>query len=60
MFFSVTFLSNTYISPFTRVFPFERVEKSSFENPALLIQKENSQDIKSGDLVDILLLNNIK
>ena len=30
------------------------------ENPALLIQKENSQDIKSGDLVDILLLNNIK
>ena len=30
------------------------------ESPALLIQKENSQDIKSGDLVDILLLNNIK
>ena len=30
------------------------------ESPALLIQKEDSQDIKSGDLVDILLLNNIK
>ncbi len=30
------------------------------ESPALLIQKENSQDIKSGDLVDILLLNQIK
>ncbi len=30
------------------------------ENPALLIQKENSENIKSGDLVDILLLNNIK
>jgi molybdopterin molybdotransferase len=30
------------------------------ENPALLIQKENSQDIKSGDLVDILLLNQLK
>ncbi len=29
-------------------------------SPALLIQKENSQEIKSGDLVDILLLNNIK
>ena len=30
------------------------------ESPALLIQKENSENIKSGDLVDILLLNNIK
>lgn len=30
------------------------------ESPALLIQKEDSQEIKSGDLVDILLLNNIK
>lgn len=30
------------------------------ENSALLIQKEDSEDIKSGDLVDILLLNNIK
>lgn len=30
------------------------------ESPALLIQKENSKNIKSGDLVDILLLNNIK
>ncbi len=30
------------------------------ESPALLIQKEDSEDIKSGDLVDILLLNNIK
>ncbi|WP_026804376.1 molybdopterin molybdotransferase MoeA [Aliarcobacter lanthieri] len=29
-------------------------------NPALLIQDENSEDIKSGDFVDILLLNNIK
>jgi molybdopterin molybdotransferase len=30
------------------------------ESPALLIQKDNSDDIKSGDLVDILLLNNLK
>ena len=30
------------------------------ENSALLIQKEDSENIKSGDLVDILLLNNIK
>ena len=30
------------------------------ENSALLIQKEDSEDIKSGDLVDILLLDNIK
>ena len=30
------------------------------ESPALLIQKEDSQHIKSGDLVDILLLNQIK
>jgi molybdopterin molybdotransferase len=30
------------------------------ESPALLIQKENSENIKSGDLIDILLLNNIK
>ncbi|MDD2896393.1 MAG: molybdopterin molybdotransferase MoeA [Aliarcobacter sp.] len=30
------------------------------ESPALLIQEENSENIKSGDLVDILLLNNIK
>ena len=30
------------------------------ESPALLIQKENSKNIKAGDLVDILLLNNIK
>lgn len=30
------------------------------ESPALLIQKDNSNDIKSGDLVDILLLNNLK
>ncbi len=29
-------------------------------NPALLMQEENSLDIKSGDLVDILLLNNLK
>jgi molybdopterin molybdotransferase len=30
------------------------------ESPALLIQKDDSADIKKGDLVDILLLNNIK
>lgn len=30
------------------------------ESPALLIQKDDSQSIKAGDLVDILLLNNIK
>ena len=30
------------------------------ENPALLIQNEDSCDIKNGDLVDILLLNNLK
>lgn len=30
------------------------------ENPALLIQKENSEDLKSGDLVDIILLNQLK
>ncbi|MCP4969588.1 MAG: molybdopterin molybdotransferase MoeA [Arcobacter sp.] len=30
------------------------------ESPALLIQKDNSGDIKSGDLVDILLLNELK
>jgi molybdopterin molybdotransferase len=30
------------------------------ESPALLIQKDDSQNIKAGDLVDILLLNNIK
>lgn len=30
------------------------------ESPALLIQKENSKNIKAGDLVDILLLNNLK
>lgn len=30
------------------------------ESPALLIQKDDSQNIKSGDLVDILLLNQIK
>jgi len=30
------------------------------ESPALLIQKDNSNDIKAGDLVDILLLNNLK
>ncbi|OCL99429.1 Molybdopterin molybdenumtransferase [Aliarcobacter thereius] len=30
------------------------------ENPALLIQNQNSKDIKSGDLVDIILLNNLK
>ena len=29
-------------------------------NPALLIQEQNSSDIKNGDLVDILLLNNLK
>jgi molybdopterin molybdotransferase len=29
------------------------------DNPALLIQKENSKDIKAGDIVDILLLNNL-
>ena len=30
------------------------------ESPALLIQSEDSDDIKSGDLVDILLLNRLK
>lgn len=30
------------------------------ESPALLIQDENSKDLKSGDLVDILLLNQLK
>lgn len=30
------------------------------ESPALLIQKDNSEDIKAGDIVDILLLNNLK
>lgn len=30
------------------------------ESPALLIQKDDSKDIKTGDLVDILLLNNLK
>lgn len=30
------------------------------ESPALLIQKEDSKDINAGDLVDILLLNQIK
>lgn len=30
------------------------------ESPALLIQKDDSDDIKAGDLVDILLLNNLK
>ncbi len=30
------------------------------ENPALLIQDENSEDLKTGDLVDILLLNHLK
>ena len=29
-------------------------------SPALLIQKDNSENIKSGDLVDILLLNELK
>ncbi len=30
------------------------------ESPALLIQKEDSEDIKAGELVDILLLNDLK
>jgi len=30
------------------------------ESPALLIQKEDSEDIKKDDLVDILLLNQLK
>lgn len=30
------------------------------ENPALLIQSESSEDIKDGDLVDILLINHLK
>ena len=30
------------------------------ESPALLIQKDDSEDIKKGDLVDILLLNDLK
>ena len=30
------------------------------QNPALLIQKEDSNDIKAGELVDILLLNDLK
>lgn len=30
------------------------------ESPALLIQKEDSENIKAGDLVDILLLNELK
>ncbi|OCL86533.1 molybdopterin molybdotransferase MoeA [Arcobacter porcinus] len=30
------------------------------ENPALLIQNQSSEDIRSGDLVDIILLNNLK
>lgn len=30
------------------------------ENPALLIQDENGEDLKTGDLVDILLLNHLK
>lgn len=30
------------------------------ENPALLIQDEDSEDLKTGDLVDILLLNQLK
>lgn len=30
------------------------------ESPALLIQKDDSADIKAGDLVDILLLNELK
>jgi molybdopterin molybdotransferase len=30
------------------------------ESPALLIQEDNSQNIKAGESVDILLLNNIK
>jgi molybdopterin molybdotransferase len=30
------------------------------ESPALLIQKDDSENIKSGDLVDILLLNELK
>jgi len=29
-------------------------------SPALLIQKENSEDVKKGDLVDIILLNDLK
>ncbi len=30
------------------------------ENPALLIQNDDSKDIKTGDLVDVLLLNQLK
>lgn len=30
------------------------------ENPALLIQEDDSKDIKAGDMVDILLLNQLK
>lgn len=30
------------------------------ENPALLIQEDDSDDIKAGDMVDILLLNQLK
>jgi molybdopterin molybdotransferase len=30
------------------------------ERPALLIQKDDGPDLKAGDLVDILLLNNLK
>lgn len=30
------------------------------ESPALLIQKDNSPDLKAGDFVDILLLNHLK
>jgi len=30
------------------------------ESPALLIQKDDSNDLKAGDLVDILLLNHLK
>ena len=58
---NVKYLNGEYVIDFE-----EKKEGTSailtnmLESPALLIQDEDSKDLKSGDLVDILLLNQLK
>ncbi|WP_198304376.1 molybdopterin molybdotransferase MoeA [Arcobacter vandammei] len=58
---NVAYLNNEYIIDFIgKKQGTSAILTNMLGNPALLIQEQDSSDIKNGDLVDILLLNSLK
>ena len=58
---NVTYTNNEYVIDFEgKKQGTSAILTNMLGSPALLIQKENSQDLKAGDMADIILLNELK